>query len=258
MREGRARVPPEPAARHRSQVTSGTKRTRSRPLRSRPFGRALDDEQALVAGLDRHDQPARRSPSCSSSAVRDVVAGRGGDVDRVERRRLRQPAGAVADDHGDVVDRRPRARLRCGLLGQRGVALDAPDVRAEAAPASRRGSPSRCRRRGSARGRAAASSSHMRATTSGCEIVWPAPIGSGTLSHASAASASGTNRSRGTSRIASSTRSSRDVRAQLVDQPIAAAERLTPSRRRPRAPRRARARSHPARPRRRARRWSRR
>ena len=26
----------------------------------------------------------------------------------------------------------------------------------------------------------------MRATTSGCEIVWPEPIGSGTLSHASA------------------------------------------------------------------------
>ena len=48
----------------------------------------------------------------------------------------------------------------------------------------------------------------MRATTSGWEIVWPAPIGSATLSHASAASCGGTNRSRGTVRIASSTRSS--------------------------------------------------
>ena len=58
----------------------------------------------------------------------------------------------------------------------------------------------------------------MRATTSGWEIVWPAPIGSGTLSQASAASALGTNRSRGTSRIASSTRSSEMWAAQLVDE----------------------------------------
>ena len=42
----------------------------------------------------------------------------------------------------------------------------------------------------------------MCATTSGCEIVWPAPIGSGTLSHASRASSGGTKRSRGTARIA--------------------------------------------------------
>jgi peptidoglycan/xylan/chitin deacetylase (PgdA/CDA1 family) len=38
----------------------------------------------------------------------------------------------------------------------------------------------------------------MRATTSGWEIVWPAPIGSGALSHASPASSGGTKRSRGT------------------------------------------------------------
>src|SRR4051794_5976403 len=48
----------------------------------------------------------------------------------------------------------------------------------------------------------------MRATTSGCEIVWPQPIGSGMLSHASETSSGGTNASRGTLRTALSTRSS--------------------------------------------------
>ena len=87
---------------------------------------------------------------------RDVVARGGGDVDRVERRRLRQPARAVADDQRDVVDLRPRevaprpARTGSAWRSTR------PDVRAERAPAARRGSPSRCRRRGCARGRAAA------------------------------------------------------------------------------------------------------
>ena len=42
-----------------------------------------------------------------------------------------------------------------------------------------------------------ASSSHMRPTTSGWEIVCPAPIGSGSLSHARARSSGGTNRSAG-------------------------------------------------------------
>ena len=50
------------------------------------------------------------------------------------------------------------------------------------------------------------SSSHMRATTSGWEIVCPEPIGSATLSHASSCRRAGTKTSRGTSRIAASTR----------------------------------------------------
>ena len=87
------------------------------------------------------------------------------------------------------------------------MALDAPDVRAEAA--EQRGVVARA-------GAdvedplvpAQLEQLSIRATTSGCEIVWPAPIGSGTLSQASAASAFGTNSPRGTSRIASSTRSS--------------------------------------------------
>ena len=63
----------------------------------------------------------------------------------------------------------------------------------------------------------------MRATTSGWEIVWPAPIGSGTLSHASAASASGTNSSRGTVAHRLQHALVGDVRAELIDQPVAAA-----------------------------------
>ena len=46
----------------------------------------------------------------------------------------------------------------------------------------------------------------MRATTSGWEIVWPQPIGSGSLSHASSRRRSGTKRSRGTAAIAARTR----------------------------------------------------
>src|SRR5215207_7673915 len=47
----------------------------------------------------------------------------------------------------------------------------------------------------------------------GCEIVWPAPIGSALSSYAAARSASGTNSSRGTRPIAASTRSSPIPRA---------------------------------------------
>src|SRR5829696_1816148 len=52
------------------------------------------------------------------------------------------------------------------------------------------------------------SSSHIRATTSGWEIVCPEPMGSATLSHASPWRSAGTKRSRGTSEIAASTRGS--------------------------------------------------
>src|SRR5690348_13170095 len=49
----------------------------------------------------------------------------------------------------------------------------------------------------------------MRATTHGCEIVWPLPIGSGESSYARIASASSTKMWRGTAFIAESTASSR-------------------------------------------------
>ena len=50
------------------------------------------------------------------------------------------------------------------------------------------------------------------ATMYGCEIVWPAPIGSGSLRYADEASVSGTKRCRGTSRIAAMTRSAKRSR----------------------------------------------
>src|SRR5689334_9410226 len=55
----------------------------------------------------------------------------------------------------------------------------------------------------------------MRPTTSGWEIVWSEPIGSGMFSHASSRMAGGTNASRGTARRASSTRSSWMCRASV-------------------------------------------
>ena len=60
----------------------------------------------------------------------------------------------------------------------------------------------------------------MRATTSGCEIVCPAPIGSGMFSHASSRRSGGTKRSRGTSAIAASTRSSSTWRRSVLHQPL--------------------------------------
>ena len=60
----------------------------------------------------------------------------------------------------------------------------------------------------------------MRATTSGWEIVWPAPIGSGTLSHASAAQRL---RDEQLARdVADRLQHALvgDVRAQLLDQPV--------------------------------------
>src|SRR5438105_5403662 len=57
------------------------------------------------------------------------------------------------------------------------------------------------------------SSAQMRATMYGCEIVWSAPIGSAASSYARSRNSSGTNSSRGTRAIASSTRSSSIPRA---------------------------------------------
>ena len=53
------------------------------------------------------------------------------------------------------------------------------------------------------------------ATMYGCEIVCPSPIGSGRSSYANRASATGTNRSRGTARMASSTSGSVMPRASI-------------------------------------------
>ena len=61
----------------------------------------------------------------------------------------------------------------------------------------------------------------MRATTSGWEIVWPQPIGSGALSQASSRSSSGTKRSRGTAATASRTRSSATARRSSFTSPSA-------------------------------------
>src|SRR5437773_196517 len=60
----------------------------------------------------------------------------------------------------------------------------------------------------------------MNATMYGCEIVWPAPIGSAASSYARKRNCSGTNRSRGTRAIAWSTRSSRMSRARSCSSTI--------------------------------------
>jgi len=90
---------------------------------------ASRDGQALPPSGDRRDEPA---------AVRELVLerleplalARGGDVDGVERRLLRQPARAVADHERDVLDAGARERLR-GQARQVGVALDRPHVGGE-------------------------------------------------------------------------------------------------------------------------------
>ena len=68
VREGRARVPPEPAARARPLArTSGTKRTRSRPLRSSP--RAVRcTTNSRWSPVSTGTTSRAPTPSCSSSA----------------------------------------------------------------------------------------------------------------------------------------------------------------------------------------------
>ena len=87
-----------------------------------------------------------------------------------------------------------RAQALGRLARQRRVDLDRVHVPHQPREHAPRGSPSRCRRRAPSRRRSSSSSSHMRATTSGCEIVCPAPIGSGMFSHAWSRRSGGTKR----------------------------------------------------------------
>ena len=190
-------------------MTSGTKRTRSSSVSVTPAPSAV--RRRAAARPCRPARPAGRPAQLRGRARADARAGRGGDVDRVVGRVLGQPARAVADRERHVLHaRRPRSRRRA--RGQLGVELDRVHTCRPAGPAARRGSPSRCRRRARVRSRASSSSSHMRATTSGWEIVWPAADRQRDVVPRLAARSRGTKRSRGTAATAASTRSSRMCR----------------------------------------------
>ena len=123
----RDRVAPRP---RRVAQRSGTKRTASSSVRSMPSIVATGEDEVLaaVAG-DGGDQPAPGGELLLEQR-RNRAARRRGDVDRVERRPLGQPGGAVADDDRDVVDAGERERAR-RLLRELRLELDAVDVTAQ-------------------------------------------------------------------------------------------------------------------------------
>jgi len=82
--------------------------------------------QPLAPPGDRCDEPAAVG-ELRLERVEPRAIARGRDVDRVERRLLRQPARAVADRERDVLDPGPGERF-AGDAREVGVALDRPDV----------------------------------------------------------------------------------------------------------------------------------
>ena len=169
---------------------------------------ALDDGQHLVAAApaDGDDQPAAVGEL--PQQLRRHLVGGGRHQDALERRVLVPAPRAVADREVHVgVARGGRASRGRAPRAERAARPRRPR------PPPRRAPPSgtRCRRppRAPCERTSTSSSEVMSATMYGCEIVCPSPMGSGVSAYASAPASPGTNRWRGTERMAASTSSSR-------------------------------------------------
>ena len=201
--QGRAGVPPEPAARARPLDRAGRTARARAPVRSSPSGvRWTTNSRWSPSWTGTTSRPP--GASCSSSA--------GGIAPPAAAATLIASNGASP---GRPRVPSPTTSVTFSTPAARGCPAPAPRA-PRGARRSRRARRASEQRRVVARAgadvehplvAAQLSSSHMRATTSGWEIVWPAPIGSGTLSHAPRAARRGRTlaRHRG---IAASTRSS--------------------------------------------------
>ena len=228
VREGRARVPAEPAAQPRG-VTSGTKRTRSSSWRSMPAPSVRRSRTSRCSPSSTGATSRPPGASCSSSACGMPAAGRRGDVDRVVGRVLGQPARAVADESVTFVDA-GRREVRRRLARQRGV--DARRSTRAAQPGEQRGVVAR----------AGADVEHALAAAQLEQLAHARDdqrLGDRLARRRSAAARcptprraerAGTNRSRGTARTASSTRSSATLARSRATSRSGRRSRTTPRR----------------------------
>ena len=184
-RQGRARAAPEPAPEPRAADERHEPHALELGERD-ALGRAVRDDEPLLAVLDRRDEPPARRELVGERG-RDRAARRRGDVDRLVRRVRGEAARAVADRQRHVLARRPRAGSR--RPGGRATRAPRSSTRGgRAAPAPRRGSRSRCRRRARSRRRSARAARTSARPPAAGRSSGPDPIGSGMFSHASARS----------------------------------------------------------------------
>ena len=161
-------------AAHQSGMTNGTKRTGSSSSRTTPGDAARATHEPLARRRRRRarraGRPARAEPRARGGRL---ARRRRGDADRVERRlaraarasRRRRSASRSSTPAAPSAAAAPRESSAWRSMR--------PDVAGQLRQHARRGSPSRCRPRARDRAPRSSSSSHMRATTSGWEIVWP-------------------------------------------------------------------------------------